>query len=154
MKLEEKCKRRCFEKCIQSFQYTCINYLIRRNICKHIHKIAQTYYKPKEKRNSDRDISEDTNDDINHNLLKESLDVLPRVSESKNNQAHSMVKTKLESILSYLDECKFSPEEDENIHKSLNKVLDICRNNITKEKCDIELKENRNINIRKKMKNN
>ena len=53
--------------------------------------------------------------------------------------------------MSYFNECKFSLEEDDNIHKSLNnKVLGICRSNIEKEKFDIELKNNSNINVRKK----
>ena len=67
-----------------------------------------------------------------------------------NSHVHSSIRTKSESILLYINECKFSLEEDENIHKSLsNKVLDICRSNIEKEKVDIELKNNLNVNVRK-----
>ena len=67
-----------------------------------------------------------------------------------NDSSHvdSSIRTKLERILSYFNECKFWLEEDDSIHKSLNyKALDICRSNIEKEKVDIELEDNSNINV-------
>ena len=64
-----------------------------------------------------------------------------------NDSSHvdSSIRTKLERILSYFNECKFWLEEHPNIHKNLNnKALDIYRCNIEKEKVDIELKDNPN----------
>lgn len=50
-------------------------------------------------------------------LLKKTLEVLPTVSEY-NNHVNFSFKTIFESIISYLDKCKFSSQENESIHKN------------------------------------
>ncbi|XP_069695882.1 uncharacterized protein [Periplaneta americana] len=151
-KVEEECGGACYlkcaacEVCIHLFTCTCVDYVIRGNICKHIHSIALIH--KRSGRNSTV-MSEAVATTSQENFLKETLDVLPTTCGT--NTVNSSIRTKLESILSDLDECRFTTQESNVVHKSLNNVFNVCNENI-KVNCATQLKEVSHMNTRKKIK--
>ncbi|GFR32476.1 MULE domain-containing protein [Trichonephila clavata] len=103
-KKEEKCHRLCNIKCtackicIHSYTCSCVDNLIRGNICKHIHKVAKMF------------LNDTHNEEIQEiyvnqiDILKETFDVLPCSSKSANNDRHESKKRKIESIFALIDE--------------------------------------------------
>ncbi|GFQ72156.1 uncharacterized protein TNCT_466501 [Trichonephila clavata] len=99
-KKEEECHRLCNIKCtackicIHSYTCSCVDNLIRGNICKHIHKVAKMFL-------NDTHNEEIQEIYVNQNdILKETFDVLPCSSKSANNDGHeSPPQKKLKAFL-------------------------------------------------------
>ncbi|GFY13784.1 uncharacterized protein TNCV_4961531 [Trichonephila clavipes] len=149
-KKEEECHRLCNIKCttckicIHSYTCTCVDSLIRGNICKHIHKVAQMFL------NDTR--NEEIQENLNQNdILKETFDVLPYSSKSANNDGRESKNRKIESILALIDEHKCTPEEDNKIHRNLDSILNIFYNKKEHNNKRIKMMESSTTNIKKNM---
>lgn len=151
-KVEEECGRACHMKCfvcdicIHSFTCTCIDNVIRGNICKHIHCIAQTHPNKTQSKSIEVIDACAVASECQDEFFKTSLKVLPITSKASN--INSSMKTKLENILAVIDESKFSSEQSEMIHKNLNNILDLCHS----VQGNKEEKRKKNVNTRKKIK--
>ncbi|GFT74293.1 MULE domain-containing protein [Trichonephila clavipes] len=150
-KKEEECHRLCNIKCtackicIHSYTCTCVDSLIRGNICKHIHKVAQMFL-------NDDIRNEEIQENLNQNdILKETFDVLPCSSKSANNDGRESKKRKIESILALIDEHECTPEEDNKIHRNLDSILNIFYNKKEHNNKRIKMMESSTINIKKKI---
>ncbi|GFR04196.1 uncharacterized protein TNCT_193341 [Trichonephila clavata] len=150
-KKEEECHRLCNIKCtackicIHSYTCSCVDNLIRGNICKHIHKVAKMFL-------NDTHNEEIQEIYVNQNdILKETFDVLPCTSKSANNDGHESKKKKIESILALIDKYELTLIEESKIHRNLDSILNIFYNKKEHNNKKVKMMESSTINIKKKI---